>query len=52
MNRKVKHNISVAIAYRAENTYFFPQMKTSRKATFVYIDFFTLLIMYRCAKQC
>jgi len=38
--------------YRTENIDYFPQTKTSIKSTFVYTDFYTLLIMHCYAKQC
>ena len=51
MNRKVKQNLAWELV-TVLKTDFLSQMKTSGEYTFVYIAFFTLLIMYCHAKQC
>ena len=38
--------------YRAENIDFFHRGKRQESSTFVYIDFYTLLIMYCYVEQC
>jgi len=38
--------------YRAENIDFFHRWKLQEKSTFLYIDFYTLVIIYCYPKQC
>jgi len=50
MNRKVKQNLAWELVNLLK-TDFFHRWKLQKKSTFVYIDFFTLLIMHNYAKQ-
>jgi len=51
MNRKVKHKLAWEWL-PCWKQIFFHRWKLQEKSTFVYIDCFTLLIMYCCAKRC
>jgi len=52
MNNKVKHKLAWKLVTVLKTEISLHRSKRQEKSTFVYIDFFTLLLMYCYAKQC